>query len=192
MPPTCRTRTWCDLLRPNGHAWRVEGPGHRPGPGTGSRRGARGWSVLRPVGPVPRSPSPRVSRMQGRPLIRFGSMEIRSYATPEACADRSPAAQHIASAPPIAIRQTINGQHVDWRPGSLPSMSTSELRRRWARPRADRSHLHGRFRDLRHADYRVRRRLSIGQVFVATAPDHDLRKIRSGRPVIWPGLLGGP
>jgi hypothetical protein len=26
----------------------------------------------------------RVSRMQGRPLIRFGSIQIRSYATPEA------------------------------------------------------------------------------------------------------------
>jgi hypothetical protein len=39
----------------------------------------------------------RVSRMQGRPLIRFGSMEIRSYATPEAYADRSPAAERSAS-----------------------------------------------------------------------------------------------
>jgi hypothetical protein len=58
----------------------------------------------------------RVSRMQGRPLIRFGPMEIRSYATPEAYADRSPAAERTASAPPIAVRQTINGQYVDWRP----------------------------------------------------------------------------
>ena len=64
-------------------------------------------------------------------------------------------------------------------------MSTSELRRQWARPRTDRSDLRERFRDLRQADYRVRRRLSIGQVFMATGPDLDLRKIRSGRPVIW-------
>ena len=58
----------------------------------------------------------RVSRMQGTPLIRLGSMEIRSYATPEAYADRSPAAERTAAAPPIAIRQTINAQYVDWRP----------------------------------------------------------------------------
>jgi hypothetical protein len=60
----------------------------------------------------------RVSRMQGRPLIRFGSMEIRSYATPEAYVDRSPAAERTASAPPIAIRQTIKVQYVDWRPSA--------------------------------------------------------------------------
>jgi hypothetical protein len=58
-----------------------------------------------------------VSRMQGRPLIRFGSMEIRSYATPAAYADRSPAAERTACAPPIAIRGAINGQYVEWRPG---------------------------------------------------------------------------
>jgi hypothetical protein len=51
--------------------------------------------------------------MQGRPLIRFGSMEIRSYTTPEAYVDRSPAAERTASAPHIGIRQTINGQYVD-------------------------------------------------------------------------------
>ena len=60
----------------------------------------------------------RVSRMQGRLLIQFGSMEIRSYATPEAYVDRSPSAERTASAPPIAIRQTIDGQYVDWRPGA--------------------------------------------------------------------------
>ena len=59
----------------------------------------------------------RVSLMQGRPLIRFGSMEIHSYATPEAYADRPPAAERNASAPPIAIRQRNNGRYVDWRPG---------------------------------------------------------------------------
>ena len=58
----------------------------------------------------------RVSRTQGRPLIQFGSMEIRSYATPEAYVERSPSAERTASsAPPIAIRQTIDGQYVDWR-----------------------------------------------------------------------------
>ena len=58
----------------------------------------------------------RVSLMQGRPLIRFGSMEIRSYATPRAYADRTPAAEGTASAPPIASRQAINCQDVDWLP----------------------------------------------------------------------------
>ena len=42
----------------------------------------------------------RVSRMQGRPLIRFGSIEICSHATPEAYVDRSPAAQRTAAARP--------------------------------------------------------------------------------------------
>ena len=60
----------------------------------------------------------RVSRMQGRPLIRFGSMEIRSYATPQAYADRTPAAEGTASAPPIASRQAIICQDVDWLPGA--------------------------------------------------------------------------
>ena len=60
----------------------------------------------------------RVSRIQGRPLIRFGSMEIRTYATPEAYVDRTPAAERTASAPPITIRQAINGQDVDWLPGA--------------------------------------------------------------------------
>jgi hypothetical protein len=44
-------------------------------------------------------------------------MEIHSYATPEAYADRPPAAERNASAPPIAIRQRNNGRYVDWRPG---------------------------------------------------------------------------
>ena len=57
----------------------------------------------------------RVSRMQGRPLIRLGSIEIRSYATPAAYADRSPAAQRTASALPTAIRHP---------PSAIPIRST--------------------------------------------------------------------
>ena len=60
----------------------------------------------------------RVSLMQGRPHIRFGSMEIRSYATPRAYADRTRAAEGTASAPPIASRQAIICQDVDWLPGA--------------------------------------------------------------------------
>src|SRR5580692_2873857 len=50
----------------------------------------------------------RVSLMQGRPLIRFGSMEIRSYATPQAYADRTPAAEapHLPRLSPAARRST--------------------------------------------------------------------------------------
>ena len=41
----------------------------------------------------------RVSRMHGRPLIRFGLMVIRSYATVSAYARRPAAAQRTVSAP---------------------------------------------------------------------------------------------
>ena len=69
----------------------------------------------------------RVSRMQGRPLIRFGSMEIRSYGTSVAYADRSPAAERTGSAPPIAICPTINGHYVDRRPVACRLFSLARM-----------------------------------------------------------------
>jgi hypothetical protein len=52
----------------------------------------------------------RVSRMQGRPLILFGSMEVRSYATPEAyVTDPQPqGAPHLPRPSPSARRSTAN------------------------------------------------------------------------------------